>query len=171
MSSVNNNLYEFGDFSLDAQGRTLRRGAATVPLTPKAFDVLCLLVQNAGTIVTKDELMKAVWPDSFVEESNLTQTVFMVRKALDETRRSTLHPDRARSGLPICCSGSSKRRVTVKKSRRPPFNHEAYRRNSMAARTKETRWPEMGCHRTSRSGASPDCGIGHLVLAFAGQPC
>jgi TolB-like protein/DNA-binding winged helix-turn-helix (wHTH) protein/Flp pilus assembly protein TadD len=85
MSSVNNNLYEFGDFSLDAQGRTLRRGAATVPLTPKAFDVLCLLVENAGTIVTKDELMKAVWPDSFVEESNLTQTVFMVRKALDET--------------------------------------------------------------------------------------
>ena len=85
MSSVNNNLYEFADFSLDAQSRALRRGAATVPLTPKAFDVLCMLVQNAGRIVTKDELMKAVWPDSFVEESNLTQTVFMVRKALDET--------------------------------------------------------------------------------------
>ncbi len=56
-----------------------------MPLTPKAFDVLLLLVQNAGRIVTKDELMKAVWPDSFVEESNLTQTIFMVRKALDET--------------------------------------------------------------------------------------
>ena len=85
MSSLSNNLYEFGEFSLDAQSRVLRRGAATVPLTPKAFDVLLMLVQNAGRIVTKDELMKAVWPDSFVEESNLTQTVFMVRKALDET--------------------------------------------------------------------------------------
>jgi TolB-like protein/DNA-binding winged helix-turn-helix (wHTH) protein/Tfp pilus assembly protein PilF len=56
-----------------------------VSLTPKAFDVLLLLIQNAGRIVTKDALMKAVWPESFVEESNLTQTIFMVRKALDET--------------------------------------------------------------------------------------
>ena len=84
MSCVNNNLYEFGDFRLDPQNRVLRRSGATVPLTPKAFDLLLMLVENAGTVVTKDELMKAVWPDSFVEESNLTQTVFMVRKALDE---------------------------------------------------------------------------------------
>ncbi len=85
MSSLTSNLYEFDEFRLDAQSRVLRRGGTTVPLTPKAFDVLLLLVQNAGRTVTKDELMKAVWPDSFVEESNLTQTVFMVRKALDDT--------------------------------------------------------------------------------------
>ncbi|MGA7633253.1 MAG: winged helix-turn-helix domain-containing protein [Terriglobales bacterium] len=85
MSSVNNNLYAFADFSLDPQNRVVRRSGATVPLTPKAFDLLLVLVQNAGRIVSKDELMKTVWPDSFVEESNLTQTVFMVRKALDET--------------------------------------------------------------------------------------
>jgi DNA-binding winged helix-turn-helix (wHTH) protein/TolB-like protein len=85
MPSLTNNLYEFGEFRLDAQRRALRKGGATVPLTPKAFDVLLLLIQNTGRIVTKDELMKAVWPDSFVEESNLTQTIFMVRKALDET--------------------------------------------------------------------------------------
>jgi TolB-like protein/DNA-binding winged helix-turn-helix (wHTH) protein/Tfp pilus assembly protein PilF len=85
MSSLTSNLYEFDEFRLDAQSRVLRRGGTTVPLTPKAFDVLLLLIQNAGRIVTKDELMKAVWPDSFVEESNLTQTIFMVRKALDET--------------------------------------------------------------------------------------
>jgi TolB-like protein/DNA-binding winged helix-turn-helix (wHTH) protein/Flp pilus assembly protein TadD len=84
MSSLNNSLYRFGEFSLDAQSRALRRGEASVPLTPKAFDVLLVLIQNAGRIVTKDELMKAVWADSFVEESNLTQTVFMVRKALDD---------------------------------------------------------------------------------------
>jgi TolB-like protein/DNA-binding winged helix-turn-helix (wHTH) protein/Flp pilus assembly protein TadD len=85
MSRVTSNLYQFGEFSLDAQSRALRRGGATIPLTPKAFDVLLLLVQSAGRIVTKDEMMKAVWADSFVEESNLPRTIFMVRKALDET--------------------------------------------------------------------------------------
>jgi TolB-like protein/DNA-binding winged helix-turn-helix (wHTH) protein len=85
MSSLTSNLYEFDEFRLDPQSRVLRRGGTTVSLTPKAFDVLLFLIQNAGRIVTKDELMKAVWPDSFVEESNLTQTIFMVRKALDET--------------------------------------------------------------------------------------
>ena len=85
MSNLIRNLYEFGEFRLDAQNRVLRRGGTAVPLTPKAFDVLLLLIQHAGRIVSKDELMRAVWPDSFVEESNLTQTIFMVRKALDET--------------------------------------------------------------------------------------
>ncbi len=85
MSSLTTNLYEFDEFRLDAQNRVLRRGGTTLPITPKAFDLLLLLIQNSGRIVTKDELMKAVWPNSFVEESNLTQTIFMVRKALDET--------------------------------------------------------------------------------------
>ena len=85
MPSLINNLYRFGEFSLDAQGRVLRRGAEAVPLTRKAFDVLLLLVQNAERTITKDELIKAIWPGSVVEESNLTQTIFMVRKALDET--------------------------------------------------------------------------------------
>ncbi len=85
MSSLTNNLYAFEEFRLAPHTRVLRRGGTLVPLTPKACDVLLVLVQNAGRIVTKDELMKAVWPDSFVEESNLTQTIFMVRKALDET--------------------------------------------------------------------------------------
>ena len=85
MSSLTSKLYEFDQFRLDSQNRVLRRAGTAVSLTPKAFDLLLVLVQNAGKIVTKDELMKAVWPDSFVEESNLTQTIFMVRKALDET--------------------------------------------------------------------------------------
>src|SRR5580698_7301538 len=85
MTSLANNLYRFGEFSLDAQNRVVKKGLEVVPLTRKAFDTLLLLVQNAGRTVTKDELMEAVWPNSFVEESNLTQTIFMVRKALDET--------------------------------------------------------------------------------------
>jgi TolB-like protein/DNA-binding winged helix-turn-helix (wHTH) protein/Flp pilus assembly protein TadD len=85
MSSLANNLYRFGDFCLDSQTRLLRKGDTTVALTPKAFDVLLVLVQNSGRIVTKDDLINTVWPDSFVEESNLTQTIFRIRKALDET--------------------------------------------------------------------------------------
>ncbi|MGA9505172.1 MAG: winged helix-turn-helix domain-containing protein [Terriglobales bacterium] len=85
MPSLTNNLYRFGEFTLDAQGRVLRRGEEAVPLTRKAFDVLLLLIQNAERTVTKDELMAAIWPGSVVEESNLTQTIFMVRRALDET--------------------------------------------------------------------------------------
>jgi TolB-like protein/DNA-binding winged helix-turn-helix (wHTH) protein/Tfp pilus assembly protein PilF len=85
MPSLSNHLYLFGEFSLDAQNRILKRAGAITPLTPKTFDTLLILVQSAGRTVTKDELIKAVWADSFVEESNLTQTIFMVRKALDET--------------------------------------------------------------------------------------
>ena len=85
MPSLTSNLYRFGEFALDAQGRVLRRRNQPVSLTPKAFDVLLLLIQNWGELVTKDELMKVVWQGSFVEESNLTQTVFMLRKALGET--------------------------------------------------------------------------------------
>src|SRR5713226_2117712 len=85
MPSLTSNLYEFGEFRLDAQNRALRRGEEPVALTPKALEVLLLLIEHSGKVVSKDELMLAIWPDSFVEESNLTQTVFMLRKALGET--------------------------------------------------------------------------------------
>jgi TolB-like protein/DNA-binding winged helix-turn-helix (wHTH) protein len=85
MPSLTSNLYTFGEFRLDPQKRMLRRGEEPIALTPKAFEVLVLLIQHSGEVVSKDELMKVVWPNSFVEESNLTQTVFMLRKALGET--------------------------------------------------------------------------------------
>lgn len=85
MPSLISQLYKFGEFRLDAQNRVLKKGEEQVALSPKAFDVLVLLIQHSGEVVTKDELMRAVWADSFVEESNLTQTVFMLRKALGET--------------------------------------------------------------------------------------
>ena len=85
MPNLTFDLYEFGDFCLDTRRRILRRGSEALPLTPKSLDVLWLLIQSGGKVVTKDELMKAVWPDRFVEESNLTQTIFMLRKALGET--------------------------------------------------------------------------------------
>lgn len=84
MSGVINRLYQFDGFCLDDQKRILLRGEKVIPLTPKAFETLLVLVQNSGQVLTKDQIMGAVWPGSFVEESNLTQTVFVLRKALGE---------------------------------------------------------------------------------------
>lgn len=76
--------FVFGEFELDPRKCELRRGAARIELTPKAFDLLHLLARNGNRVVTKDEIIQALWPDRFVEESNLTQTIFMLRRALDD---------------------------------------------------------------------------------------
>ena len=78
-------FYEFGRFRLDATERVLLRDRELVPLTPKVFDILLALVEHGGHLVEKDDLMKMVWPDSFVEEGNLTQNVSLLRKALGES--------------------------------------------------------------------------------------
>jgi eukaryotic-like serine/threonine-protein kinase len=77
-------LYEFGPFRLDATERTLQREGAPVALAPKVFDTLLVLVENSGHVLEKEELLRAIWPDSFVEESNLAQNIFQLRKALGE---------------------------------------------------------------------------------------
>lgn len=77
-------IYEFGPFRVDAVKRLLLREDQTVQLTPKCFDILLALVESSGKIVDKDELMKRVWPDSFVEEGNLTYNISILRKALGE---------------------------------------------------------------------------------------
>ena len=78
-------IYEFGQFRLDARERLLVRDGIALPLTPKLFDTLLLLVENSGHLLLKDELMKSLWPDSFVEEVNLSQNVSRLRKILGET--------------------------------------------------------------------------------------
>jgi DNA-binding winged helix-turn-helix (wHTH) protein/Tol biopolymer transport system component len=75
-------LYRFDEFELNPARRTFTRNGLPVPISPRAFDVLAYLISNAGRVVTKDELLKAVWPESFVEESNLAQHIFALRKAL-----------------------------------------------------------------------------------------
>jgi DNA-binding winged helix-turn-helix (wHTH) protein len=79
-----NNLYNFGQFALDPRRRTLSHADSPVFLTPKAFDVLTFLVQNPNRLVTKDELLQAVWGDTFVEEGNLKQYISHLRKALGD---------------------------------------------------------------------------------------
>src|SRR5260370_27132592 len=82
-------LYEFGPFRLEPDERVLERGGAEVPLAPKAFDLLLVLVERHGHLVEKDELLKLVWPDTFVEETNLTYNISVLRKALGDGTNGT----------------------------------------------------------------------------------
>ncbi len=76
------NSYQFGKFQIDLQEKILRQNGESVSLPPKVLDVLCVLVEREGKIVTKSELMETVWAGSFVEESNLTQSVYSLRRIL-----------------------------------------------------------------------------------------
>ncbi|HYO64052.1 MAG TPA: tetratricopeptide repeat protein [Pyrinomonadaceae bacterium] len=84
MSKKVKHFYAFGSFRLDLEERLLTQEGRPVPLAPKVFDTLLLLIERRGRVVGKDEMMSLLWPDRFVEESNLTQNVFTLRKALDE---------------------------------------------------------------------------------------
>ena len=75
-------IYEFGPFRLEPAERKLTRGGEVVTLTPKVFDMLVMLVRNTGHLLDKDELIRSLWPDSFVEEGNLSNNIFVLRKAL-----------------------------------------------------------------------------------------
>lgn len=85
MSSQVKDLYEFGPFRIDSRERLLSRHGKPIAVTPKAFDTLLVLVQNSGHLLLKEELMKAIWPDSFVEEVNLSQSISTLRRALGDT--------------------------------------------------------------------------------------
>lgn len=84
MSSQQNQLYEFGPYVMDARSRILLKDGATVRLTPKAFDTLFVLVQHASQVVEKDQLLREVWPDIFVEEGSLSHNIHGLRKALGD---------------------------------------------------------------------------------------
>ena len=79
-----NHLSRFDEFDLDPVRRTLLRHGQPVQLSPKAFEVLLCLVSHPGEVVTKEHLLKTVWPDSFVEEGNLAQHISALRKAFGD---------------------------------------------------------------------------------------
>jgi TolB-like protein/Tfp pilus assembly protein PilF len=79
-----NTCYEFGPFRVDARERQLLRDGEAVPLRPKVFDILLVLAQNSGHILSKDEVMKLVWPNTAVEEGNIARNISTLRKALGE---------------------------------------------------------------------------------------
>jgi TolB-like protein/Flp pilus assembly protein TadD len=88
MKALRSPAYEFGPYQLDALGRSLKCGQKVIPLPPKAVDVLAELVRRAGEVIGKQDLMEAVWPETFVEEANLNQMVFLLRRALEASNGS-----------------------------------------------------------------------------------
>src|SRR5438477_9282865 len=85
MSAPPAHVYQFGDFRLDVGKRLLWRGDTTVPLTARVFDTLLYLVEHCDAVLDKERLMAAVWPDSIVEENNLTQNISSLRRVFGET--------------------------------------------------------------------------------------
>ena len=77
-------FYEFGPYRIDSVDRRLLRGGEPVPLKAKVVDTLLVLLEHAGEVLEKEDLMRRLWPDSFVEEGNLTQNIYVLRKALPE---------------------------------------------------------------------------------------
>jgi TolB-like protein/DNA-binding winged helix-turn-helix (wHTH) protein/Tfp pilus assembly protein PilF len=84
MPKIEKHLYQFGPYRIDSVDRLLQRAEETIPLTPKAADTLLALVANAGRVVEKEELIKTVWPDTFVEEGALARNISALRKALGD---------------------------------------------------------------------------------------
>src|SRR5260221_14557354 len=78
-------IYEFEDFCLDTEHLMLTRDGKEISLTPKVVETLLAIVECHGEIISKDELMGRVWGDAFVEESNLVQNIYVLRKALGTT--------------------------------------------------------------------------------------
>jgi len=86
MTASSKGFYEFGPFRIDMERYLLLRDGEPISLSPKVFETLLFLVQNRGRVGKKDEIINSVWPDTFVEESNLAQNVFLLRKALGEEK-------------------------------------------------------------------------------------
>ena len=78
-------IFTFGPFELTERERLLRRAGSPVPLAPKAFDTLLLLVENAGKLVARDQLLASVWKDTHVDEAVVTRVISDLRRALRQT--------------------------------------------------------------------------------------
>ena len=102
MGADDDQVYEFKGFRLEAAQRRLLYNGEPVPLKPKILDLLLLLVQMRGRLVEKDELMKEIWPNTIVEENNITVSMSILRKnAWRGSRWTTVHRNSARPGLPL----------------------------------------------------------------------
>jgi DNA-binding winged helix-turn-helix (wHTH) protein len=86
-----NHFYRFGEFTVDTDQKVLLRAGQPVHLTPKVFDTLLILVENHSRIVGKEELMTRLWPDTFVEETNLTFNIQQLRKALGDRAQQPVY--------------------------------------------------------------------------------
>src|SRR5580704_16250271 len=93
--------FVFSDHCLDPNGRYLSRGADSVPLTPKEFDTLLVLLEAGGCVVGKEALIRRVWPDSYVGDGSLARNISVMRKALGEEIIETLPKKGYRIAVPV----------------------------------------------------------------------
>ncbi len=141
--------YRFGGYTLDARERRLLAHGVAVPLKPRAFDALLYLVERAGHLVPKEELLSRLWPDSVVEESTLAKNVWLIRRALAasggeglptassewiETVPRTGYRFLAPSSAPVRSRGRGRRR-----RRRPPLRRGTPLRRVRAAARRSAR--------------------------------
>jgi Tol biopolymer transport system component/DNA-binding winged helix-turn-helix (wHTH) protein len=155
-------IRRFGPFSIDIQERLLERDGHPVPLTPKAFDLLVALIEQPGRLVSKDELLRRVWPGTFVEESNLAYNVFAVRKALGDTAEAATYietvPKRGyRFKAPVAVvDGAS----TVPARADPPVSRSVWRKHAWTAATVAalalTVWISSAWWRAPRTAPTPN---------------
>ena len=124
-------LLEFGPFRMDLEERVLMRDQETITLSPKAFETLLVLVQHSEHVVLKDDLMKTLWPDTFVEESNLSQHIFLLRKALGDRAHDPHYlvtvPGR---GYRFATEGDGTHRTGWRFDRAQPFSAKSDRRGN-----------------------------------------
>ncbi len=135
----------FGAFVLDEDRGALLKDGVDIPLRPKSFKVLCHLVEHHGLLVTKEELLGAVWADVVVTEDSLTQCLIEIRKALGDVSRNMV---RAAPRLPVRCSG---------------HGSQAWRRSSGAGGARLPRQPpptlSLVGGRSHRPGAGYCCDL------------
>ena len=146
MSGGTRPSYEFGPFRLDLSEHQLLRDGRPLPLTPKAFELLRVLVQHAGHLVEKDMLLKEVWPDNFVEDGALNRTISVIRKLLGESTGrkyiETVPKVGYRFVAPVI-----ERRAEVKappENRPEPSSSDIARRSRASAFLRQITWPGAG---------------------------
>jgi TolB-like protein/DNA-binding winged helix-turn-helix (wHTH) protein/Tfp pilus assembly protein PilF len=154
-------VYEFGDFRLDAGKRLLWRAGAPVPLTPRVFETLLYLVEHHGTVLDKERLMEAVWPDSIVEENNLTQNISTLRRVFGETPGS--------HHFIVTVPGRGYRFVAEIKMRAADAGTQSRRipDSSIASATKKTEYVASVAHSDHRHGFGPTLLATTAVLALS----
>ena len=102
--------FKFGPFDLDAGQRLLLRDGNIVQLAPKASELLLALVQSGGRLLSKEDLLRQVWPDSFVEEANLSHNIYKLREALGDGADGQEYIDRTKT---FACPGTSRASMPV----------------------------------------------------------
>ena len=165
--------YSFGDVTLDVTEHQIRRGGHDVPLSPKAWDVLVHLVRHAGHLVSKQELLDAVWPSAFVEEGIVAVHVSGLRKALGEQRDSMKYIETvAKSGYRFVAPLAD---TSVPRQTKPASTPEVYellgRARAHLMSAARTELPQAVCAFEAAIDLDATCAAAHsgLALAFCAQ--